>query len=211
MLGPDRRRPDRRLSSLAVHILREYSDRASPAWFWSICICRTIAKKNTKPLDVVGLILFGSGVALLSYVLEIFGDHTLSVGEIIGLLAISLALHRRLWAARDANCVSAAAVEPVSHSHVQRGGERQLLHPAGHRRRAISLAASLPGRAGIHARFSRACCIMPQAMAAMSTKFLMPRILARVGYRGVLVSNTDHPRSSADAVRDDRTRARRSG
>ena len=28
---------------------------------------------NTKPLDVVGFILCGSGVALLSYVLEIFG------------------------------------------------------------------------------------------------------------------------------------------
>ena len=32
--------------------------------------------------------------------------------------------------------------------------------------------------------------IMPQAIAAMSTKFLVPRILNRVGYRGVLISNT---------------------
>src|SRR5580698_3739064 len=48
--------------------------------------------KTTHPLDIVGLILFGSGVALLSYVLEIFGEHTLSLGEILGLLAISLAL-----------------------------------------------------------------------------------------------------------------------
>jgi MFS family permease len=32
--------------------------------------------------------------------------------------------------------------------------------------------------------------IMPQAIAAMSTKFLIPRILDRVGYRGVLISNT---------------------
>src|SRR5580700_4177766 len=47
---------------------------------------------NTKPLDIVGLVLFGSGVALLSYVLEIFGEHTLSLAEIIGLLAISFAL-----------------------------------------------------------------------------------------------------------------------
>jgi MFS family permease len=31
---------------------------------------------------------------------------------------------------------------------------------------------------------------MPQAAAAMSTKFLMPTILARIGYRAVLVSNT---------------------
>ena len=47
---------------------------------------------NTKPLDILGLILFGSGVALLSFMLEIFGDHTLSLREILGLLAISLTL-----------------------------------------------------------------------------------------------------------------------
>src|ERR1700681_2201370 len=45
---------------------------------------------RTDPLDIVGLILFGSGVALLSYVLEIFGEHTLSTREILGLLTISL-------------------------------------------------------------------------------------------------------------------------
>jgi MFS family permease len=32
--------------------------------------------------------------------------------------------------------------------------------------------------------------IMPQAIAAMSTKFLMPKILQHVGFRGVLISNT---------------------
>jgi MFS family permease len=32
--------------------------------------------------------------------------------------------------------------------------------------------------------------IMPQAIGAMSFKFLMPKILARVGFRGVLISNT---------------------
>jgi MFS family permease len=32
--------------------------------------------------------------------------------------------------------------------------------------------------------------IMPQALASMSTKFLLPKILSRMGYRGVLVSNT---------------------
>ena len=43
-----------------------------------------------KPLDVLGLILFGAGIALLSYVLEIFGEHTLSMGEVVGLLAMDL-------------------------------------------------------------------------------------------------------------------------
>src|SRR5476651_1553330 len=34
-------------------------------------------EEHIHPLDVVGLILFGSGIALLSYVLEVFGEHTL--------------------------------------------------------------------------------------------------------------------------------------
>ena len=46
-------------------------------------------EEHTHPLDIVGLILFGSGIALLSYVLEVFGEHTLSAREILGLLAIS--------------------------------------------------------------------------------------------------------------------------
>src|SRR5579872_7575702 len=49
-------------------------------------------EEHTHPLDVVGLILFGSGVALLSYVLEIFGEHTLSAREMSGMLTLSLAL-----------------------------------------------------------------------------------------------------------------------
>src|SRR5271155_2883567 len=49
-------------------------------------------EEHTNPLDVIGLILFGSGVALLSYVLEVFGEHTLGPREILGLLAISIAL-----------------------------------------------------------------------------------------------------------------------
>jgi hypothetical protein len=48
--------------------------------------------ERTDPLNIVGLILFGSGVALLSYVLEIFGEHTLSAREILGLLTIALSL-----------------------------------------------------------------------------------------------------------------------
>src|ERR1700723_107278 len=39
-------------------------------------------EEKTHPLDFVGLILFGSGIALLSYVLEVFGEHELSVREV---------------------------------------------------------------------------------------------------------------------------------
>src|SRR6202046_4737996 len=49
-------------------------------------------REKSNPLDTIGLILFGSGIALLSYVLEVFGEHTLSVREILGLLAIAVLL-----------------------------------------------------------------------------------------------------------------------
>ena len=48
-------------------------------------------EENSRPLDVIGLILFGCGIALLSYVLEVFGEHTLSGRAMLGLLAISAA------------------------------------------------------------------------------------------------------------------------
>ncbi|HEX3847527.1 MAG TPA: MFS transporter, partial [Steroidobacteraceae bacterium] len=49
-------------------------------------------EERRRPLDFVGLALFGSGVSLLSYVLEVFGETTLSGREMLGLLAISAAL-----------------------------------------------------------------------------------------------------------------------
>jgi EmrB/QacA subfamily drug resistance transporter len=41
-------------------------------------------------LDTNGFVLFGTGVAVLSYVLEVFGEHTLSGSAILGLLGISV-------------------------------------------------------------------------------------------------------------------------
>ncbi|MGB6449053.1 MAG: DHA2 family efflux MFS transporter permease subunit [Xanthobacteraceae bacterium] len=144
---------------------------------------------NTKPLDIVGLILFGSGVALLSYVLEIFGEHTLSPGEILGLLSISLALiagyglhgaqiafpllQLSLFRIRTFS----AAVSGSFFTRLGIGGVPFLL-PLLYQ---VGLGFS-PVQSGL--------LIMPQALAAMSTKFLMPKILERVGFRSVLISNT---------------------
>src|SRR3984885_3011296 len=146
-------------------------------------------REETHPLDIVGLILFGSGVALLSYVLEIFGEHTLGVGQILGLLAISFSLlggyllHARsiahpllqlgLFRIRSFS----AAVSGSFFTRLGIGGIPfllPLLYQVG-----LGFTAIQSG-----------LLIMPQAIAAMSTKFLMPKVLARVGYRGVLISNT---------------------
>src|SRR5579883_2716164 len=49
------------------------------------------ANRN-PPLDGVGLVLVGAGICLLSYVLEVFGEHTLSGREMGGLLGLSAIL-----------------------------------------------------------------------------------------------------------------------
>ena len=59
-------------------------------------------REHTDPLDVAGLILFGSGVALLSYVLEVFGEHTLSTRRNSGAASGIDPPARRLWVSRDA-------------------------------------------------------------------------------------------------------------
>jgi MFS family permease len=146
-------------------------------------------EEHTNPLDIVGLILFGSGVALLSYVLEVFGEHTLSVLEITGLLLISLSLlagygfHAtrtefpllRLSLLRIRTF--RAAVSGGFFTRLGIGGVPFLL-PLLYQ---VGLGFS-PVQSGM--------LIMPQAIASMAIKVVMPRILTRFGYRGVLVSNT---------------------
>jgi EmrB/QacA subfamily drug resistance transporter len=145
--------------------------------------------EDVKPLDFVGLILFGSGIALLSYVLEIFGEHTLSSREVIGLLALSVFL----------------LVGYVLHA---RGIPNPLLHLNLFRIRTFRAAVSGSfvtrlGMGGVpfllpllyqlglgFTAIQSGLLIMPQALGALSMKFVLSRLLNAIGYRGVLVSNT---------------------
>jgi EmrB/QacA subfamily drug resistance transporter len=144
---------------------------------------------KTHPLDVVGLILFGSGIALLSYVLEVFGEHTLGAWEIAGFVAISAILltgygmHARTLAFPLLNLALfrirtfRAAVSGSFFTRLGIGGVPFLL-PLLYQ---VGLGYT-PIESGL--------LIMPQAIAAMSMKALMPRLLKRIGYRVVLISNT---------------------
>jgi EmrB/QacA subfamily drug resistance transporter len=146
-------------------------------------------REKSNPLDMVGLILFGSGIALLSYVLEVFGEHSLSVGEIVGLLAISLTLlagyglHASKIAFPLLNLglfhirTFRAAVNGSFFTRLGLGGIPFIL-PLLYQ---IGLGFT-PIQSGL--------LIMPQAIAAMSLKMTMPRIIGYFGYRGVLISNT---------------------
>jgi EmrB/QacA subfamily drug resistance transporter len=146
-------------------------------------------EKRTHPLDVVGLILFGTGIALLSYVLEVFGEHTLSVREITGLLVLSLVLLGGYW-------VHAKTLQfPLLQLSLFRirtfraaagGGFFTRLGIGG-----VPFLLPLLYQVGFgFSPIQSGLLIMPQALAALCMKVLMPRLLARFGYRGVLISNT---------------------
>ena len=146
-------------------------------------------ERRSTRLDVVGMILFGSGVALLSYVLEVFGEHTLSGREVTGLLVIAAAL------------LAGYALHARTASH-------PLLHLTLLRIRTFRAAVSggfitRVGIGGIPFLFpllyqvglgftpvQSGLLLMPQAFAAMSLKLTMPKILKRFGYRRVLIGNT---------------------
>jgi EmrB/QacA subfamily drug resistance transporter len=146
-------------------------------------------EEHTNPLDIVGLMLFGSGVALLSYVLEVFGEHTLSTAEVVGLLVLSLLL----LAAYGLHASKAA--HPLL--------RLSLFHLRTFRASVVGSFVTRLGIGGLPFLFpllyqvglgfspiQSGALMMPQAIAAMSLKISMPKILARFGYRAVLVSNT---------------------
>jgi len=146
-------------------------------------------REKWNPLDLIGLILFGSGVALLSYVLEVFGEHTMGTGEILTLLSISVALLFAYWLHSTKTEFPLLSLglfrirtfrASVSGSYFTRLGiggipfMMPLLYQVG--------LGYTPIQSGL--------LMMPQAIAAMSLKMTMPKILARFGYRTVLISNT---------------------
>jgi EmrB/QacA subfamily drug resistance transporter len=144
---------------------------------------------HTDPLDVIGLVLFGSGVALLSYVLEVFGEHTMSGRAILAALAVSIVLlagygvhatrtpHPLLRLSLFKIRTFRAAVDGSFATRLGIGG-LPFLFPLLYQ---VGLGYT-PVQSGL--------LVMPQAIAAMSLKITMPRILARFGYRAVLIANT---------------------
>jgi EmrB/QacA subfamily drug resistance transporter len=144
---------------------------------------------HRRPLDFVGFVLFGVGIALLSYVLEVFGEHTLSVPQILAMLALSAAL------------LSAYGLHSVR-------VKQPLLQLGLFRLRTFraSNVGSFVTRLGIGGipfllplmyqvgfgfnPIRSGLLIMPLPFAAMSLRFLINRLLRRFGYRRVLMADT---------------------
>jgi MFS family permease len=124
-------------------------------------------EERPDPLDVTGLILFGAGIALLSYVLEVFGYGFHATRTPHPMLRLVLFRIRTFRAAVSGSFLTRLGIGGIPFLF-------PLLYQVG--------LGFTPVQSGL--------LMMPQAIAAMSLKLTMPRILARFGYRGVLVSNT---------------------
>jgi EmrB/QacA subfamily drug resistance transporter len=141
------------------------------------------------PLDWVGLVLFGAGIALLSYVLEVFGEHTLGTGEICGLLAIAVSL-----------------IGAYGYHATRQKDPLLKLDAFKHRTFRVAVVGSFVTRLGAggmpfllpllyqiglgYSPIESGLLIVPQSLAAIVLKMTIPSILSRVGYRMVLLVNT---------------------
>ncbi len=146
-------------------------------------------REKSNPLDTVGLILFGCGIALLSYVLEVFGEHTLSVSEILGLLAISILLLTGygLHSAKTAFPLLSLGLFRIRTFRAAVSGSFFTRLGIG----GIPFILPLLYQVGLGFTPIQSGLLMtPQAIASMGLKPAMPGILGRLGYRGVLISNT---------------------
>lgn len=140
-------------------------------------------------LDVPGLLLFGSGAALLSWLLEVFGEHDLSTDQALLMLSASMALLAAYgW---HAWCKPTALLRlslfrmrtfrvSVLGGFVTRLGlgGMPLLLPL-----LYQLGLGLPA-------WQSGLLMMPAAAAAMGMKLICTYFLRRFGYRRVLIVNT---------------------
>ena len=144
---------------------------------------------TTRSLDVVGLVLFGTGTALLSWLLEIFGEHDIDVTSAGVLLVLSMSLLASYaWHARRITSpllhlslfkVRTFRVSVVGGFVTRLGiGGMPFLLPL-----LYQLGLGLPP-------WESGLLMMPTAAAAMGMKFLSTRILRRYGFRQTLIVNT---------------------
>jgi EmrB/QacA subfamily drug resistance transporter len=142
-----------------------------------------------RPLDVVGLVLFGSGAALLSWLLEIFGEHHLDVTSATILFGLALSLLTGyVWHARQ-------TIHPLLRLTLFRIRTFRIAVVGGFITRLgigglpfllpllYQLSLGMPA-------WQSGLLMMPTAAAAMFMKVMSARILRAFGYKRVLLINT---------------------
>jgi EmrB/QacA subfamily drug resistance transporter len=146
-------------------------------------------EQRNYPLDIIGLVLFGAGISLLSYTLEVFGETSLSGREIAGLLVIAAALLGAygLYSVRAAHPLLRLGLLRVRSFRVSVTGNLLTRLGIG----GIPFLLPLLYQLGMgFSPIQSGLLILPQAVAAMALKPTMPHILQKLGYRTVLIFNT---------------------
>lgn len=144
---------------------------------------------NSPPLDIIGLVLFGCGIALLSWVLEIFGEHFLDatlVGILLGLSFSLLAAYG--WHARH-------HIHPLLQLSLFKTRTFRVAVAGGFITRlglgGMPFLLPLFYQIGLgFPAWQSGLLMMPAAAAAMFMKVISIRVLKNFGYRSVLIVNT---------------------
>src|SRR3569832_1397921 len=142
-----------------------------------------------RPLDVIGFVLFGSGVALLSWLLEIFGEHRLDATSEGVLLVVSLGLLAAyvLHAARLPQPLLKLQLFRIRTFRVSVAGGFVTRIGMGGMPFLLPLLYQLG--MGLPA-WESGLLMMPSAAAAITMKVATQKVLARLGYKRVLTINT---------------------
>jgi len=142
-----------------------------------------------RPFDLTGYLLFGTGIALLSLLLEVFGEYP-SDGSptwAVGVIAILLLLAYFFHAQRINFPLLRLSLFKVRTFRIAvLGGFVTRLGIGG-----MPFLLPLLYQLGLGmSAWQSGLLLMPAAAAAMCMKFVAPRILARFGFRNVLIVNT---------------------
>ena len=145
--------------------------------------------ETPRPLDGVGFVLFGSGLALLSWLLEVFGEHRLDATStaILLLIALGLLAAYGVHASRTAYPLLRLQLLRVRTFRVSVAGGFVTRIGMGGMPFLLPLLYQLG--LGLPA-WQSGLLMMPSAAAAISMKFATKPILGALGYRRVLTINT---------------------
>lgn len=144
---------------------------------------------DSRPLDIIGFVLFGCGIALLSWILEIFGEHYLNATLTGILFALSLCLLAAYgWHARhhDYPLLQLALFKKRTFRVAVAGGFITRLGLGG-----MPFLLPLLYQVGLgFPAWQSGLLLMPAAAAAMFMKVISIRVLKQFGYRKILIVNT---------------------
>ena len=157
---------------------------------WMVrCYMPDFRAPENPPLDKSGFLLFGAGVGLLSYVLEVFGEHRLPGAAVAALAAISLLLlgaYVRHAQRSTAPLLSLILLRVRTFRVSVLGGFVTRLGLGG-----MPFLLPLLYQLGLgFPAWKAGLFTMPQALAAMGMKVIGRQVLARFGHRCVLIANT---------------------